>query len=115
MSSMSTSIYEQVQEMYSMRPEMYLEADLRRAMQGGFVSINFRHFLIVYDLGFGWLVHLAVGHGCLQEFMRIMPYERPVIGWARVLRGRSEVRWHETSKVRRAINIATYERKQNRA
>ena len=102
--STTTSPYELAEEICGDHG-VVLADDIIEYSRRGYVFIAPEYVLIGCRLGDGWFIRLAVGAGCLNKFLELMPYYLPYVGWARMVRGRHQVVWHDTEKVRRAINI----------
>ena len=47
-----------------------------------------------------WFVHMAVAEGCIREWIKIMPFRLPYVGWARENKKRA-TRFYELSKILR--------------
>jgi len=52
----------------------------------------------------GWFIRFA--YGDLTRFVGLLPYELPKIGWAREGEGHSDIVWHPTKTVLRAVALA---------
>jgi len=47
-----------------------------------------------------WFVHMAVGEGCISEWIKIMPFELPYVGWGRETKKRG-IKFYELNKILR--------------
>lgn len=103
---MNTYICERIHELYAKTPQRSLWKDLVHHFMDGFVFSGEDYLLMGERINDGWFVHIAVGEGCLEKFISLMPYHLPWIGWAKEHRG-GEVRWYRTESVKR--NIKRYE------
>lgn len=96
-------VYEDIEAFYKRCPHLSLRDDLERHVRHGYVFSSPRYLLLGRRVGHGWFIYLAAGRNCLREFLRLMPYYLPYIGWAREAKGREKVRWYQTDRVRRLI------------
>ena len=91
--------YEKAQEIRGVA----LRAELDECMSKGYVFVGPGYLLAGFRVGAGWFIRLAVGRGALEKFVELMPYRLEFIGWARELKGRSEVKWYPTELVLRKV------------
>ncbi len=80
--------------------------------EGGYAYVGPECVAIAARVGNGWFIRFAVGRGALTHLRRLMPYQLPFVGWARVSRGKPEVVWHDFSRLDRMLH---YERFKNLA
>ena len=91
--------YEQAQSLYQ-GLETTLEQDIDYYSRNHFVIIA-PHCIILAKLeNEYWFIHLAVGVGCLDYFLRIMPVYRPFVAWSR--RGKV-AKFYKTENLKRLI------------
>jgi hypothetical protein len=73
-------------------------------VEQGYVFIGPEYLLLGRRVEHAWFIYAAIGKG-FSRFWDLMPYELPYVGWARQARGRSEVKWYPTERVKQLTNV----------
>lgn len=102
---MPRDVQKTIRDLYAECPHLSWESDLLEYGGCGHVHVTSEYVLLARRIGDGWFIRLAIGEG-LAKFWEFMPYELPYIGWAREAKGRPEVVWYRTSRLRKL----TYEK-----
>jgi hypothetical protein len=98
---MSMHICDEIARAYTKMPSRRFVDDVAYCMEHGYVFLGPGYCLMGYQESGGWLILFAAGHGAFRRFFSLMPYYLPRIGWAREIRGKQTIMWHDTERLRK--------------
>jgi hypothetical protein len=90
--------YEQAQDMY-FRDGRCFEQVLSDYMRHHYVWCSPECIIMAKPVDDFWFIELAVGRGCLQRFVSLMPHYLPRIAWARGLRN-GPLKYFDTERLK---------------
>jgi hypothetical protein len=96
---MTCSAYEQLKEMYDKRG-WNLEDDILLYSKQYHLFSSPKCIILARLYDTHWYIHAAVGEGCLDYFIHIMPEFRPYCLWERGLRNK-EYKYYNTERLQR--------------
>lgn len=101
--------YEQAFNLYQRHDDKSLIHDILTYSREGYVHITPRYIILAahWSQQHCWYIHLAVGRGAMAEFFRLAPFELPWVAFARPGKGRHDIRYYPTYKLKRLCTLYT--------
>ena len=91
--------------LYDSQIGMDLDTDILHYSRHHFCYISPECIILAQDEGSAWFIYLAVGAGSLARFFALAPYERRLVGFARLAKEREKTKYYSFERLKRLCTL----------